>query len=107
MAKIVFTPQVKRDLTEIGDYIAFQLRNKAAARNVVLQIRKSVMNLEHFPEMGTPLPYHNVTYRYLISGSYMVFYHLRNGDPCIDRIMYGRRDYLALLFGDEFAEETE
>lgn len=107
MAKIVFTPQAKSDLTEIGDYIACQLRNKAAARNVVSQIRKTVIELQRFPEMGTPLPYNNVTYRYLVSGSYMVFYHLVDSNPCIDRILYGRRDYLALLFSDEFAEEIE
>ena len=107
MAKVVFTPQAKRDLTEIGDYIAFQLRNKAAARRVISGIRKTVTQLETFPESGTPLPWDHVTYRYLVSGSYMIFYHLNGTVPCVDRILYGRRDYLALLFGDQLTEEPE
>ena len=35
MADIVFSPEAKRDLTETGDYIAFKLHNKSAARNRV------------------------------------------------------------------------
>ena len=107
MTKIVFTPKAKHDLTEIGDYIAFHLHNKTAARNVISRIQKTVMNLQGFPEIGTPLPGSNVTYRYLICGSYMIFYHLSDSSACIDRILYGRRDYLAILFGNEFVEESE
>ncbi len=107
MADVVFAPQAKTDLTEIGDYIAFQLHNKSAARRIIAQIRKTVMGLQRFPEMGTPLLHVPVTYRYLISGNYMIFYHLDDGNACVDRILYGRRDYLSLLFGDQLEEENE
>lgn len=108
MANIVLSPLAKQDLLEIGDYIAFRLHNKSAARNTISRIQKGIFRLQDFPECGTPLqqPTLHVTYRYLVCGNYMVFYHLAEGNAFIDRVLYGRRDYLSLLFGDEL-EETE
>jgi len=105
MAKVVFSPLAKQDMVEIGDHIALRLQNKAAARNVIAGIRRTTAQLESFPKSGTPLPYHGTTYRYLISGNYMIFYHLNGAVPCVDRVLYGRRDYLALLFGEDLPEE--
>lgn len=107
MADIVFSPEARRDLLEIGDYIAFKLRNKSAARNLMGRIQKTVLVLREFPETGTPLQYAgpHILYRYLICGNYMIFYHLSEDNACIDRILYGRRDYLSILFGDELRDE--
>lgn len=101
MTKIVFTPNAKSDLLEIGDHIAFHLQNKTAARNTISQIRRTTSILQQFPECGTPLQYGTFPYRYLISGNYMIFYHLAPEGAVIDRILYARRDHLALLFRDE------
>ena len=108
-AKIIMSPTAKQDLTKIGDYIAFQLHNKSAARNTIRRIEKAVMALRHFPKMGTLLSFDstNSKYRYLVCGNYMVFYHLPENNIYIDRILYGRRDYLAILFGNEFNEESD
>ena len=35
----------------------------------------------------------------------MIFCHLSGESACIDRILYGRRDYLSILFGNELTEE--
>ena len=35
----------------------------------------------------------------------MIFCHLSGESACIDRILYGRWDYLSILFGDELTEE--
>lgn len=45
--------------------------------------------------------------RFLVSGSYLIFYHVNGSDVFIDRVLYGRRDYLRVLFGDSIKEETE
>ena len=37
----------------------------------------------------------------------MAPYHIQWDIVVLDRILYGRRDYLAILFGDQLAEETE
>lgn len=109
MTKIVFSPEARQDLSETGDYIAYRLRNKSAARHLLTRIQDTVMSLSQFPESGTPLVLSspNIAYRYLICGSYMLFYYISENVVHIDRILYGRRDYLAILFGDEFSEESE
>lgn len=45
MTKVVFSPEARKDLLEIGDYVAFKLHNKAAARNLIGKIRTTVLTL--------------------------------------------------------------
>lgn len=40
-------------------------------------------------------------YRFLVSGNYMVFYRANGNDIYVDRVLYGRRDYLRVLFEKE------
>ena len=59
--------------------------------------------------LGTPLSAVmdvSSEYRYLVSGNYMVFYRVQGMDVYIDRVLYGRRDYMKLLFQDLLPEET-
>ena len=37
----------------------------------------------------------------------MAFYHVYNEEVMVDRILYGRRDYLPCLLGEELTEESE
>lgn len=37
----------------------------------------------------------------------MAFYHIQRDTAVVDRILYGRRDYLAILFGNQLDKETE
>lgn len=109
MAKTVFTPLARRDLMEAGDYIALRLHNRPAARNLMRRIQSAVKMLEQFPCSGTPLDVGEgpILYRYLVCGSYMIFYHISDDTVWIDRVLYGRRDYLAILFGNELSDENE
>lgn len=98
-------------MDEIWDYIALELQNRSAARRVIDGILDAVDMLETFADSGTPLS--SITdvetdYRFLVVGHYLVFYRTGNGEVYVDRILYGRRDYLRLLFGDAIQEtETE
>ncbi len=94
-------------MDEIWEYIAFDLQNRPAAQRVIDGIMDAVDLLETFAESGTPLS--SITnvetdYRFLVSGHYLVFYHAGNGEVHVDRVLYGRRDYLAILFGDSTEE---
>ena len=107
MTKVVFSPEAKRDLVQIGDYIAFSLHNKSSAKKLISKIQKTVRILQKFPESGTPLDYAgpHILYRYLICDNYMIFYHLSDDQACVDRVLYEHRDYLAILFGDQLKDE--
>ena len=41
-----------------------------------------------------------------VTGSYLTFYRVLDNDVYVDRVLYGRRDYLRILFGDVQDDET-
>ena len=95
-------------MREIGDYFSRELRNPEAALRLIRRLKKAMLPLRSFPEMGTPLLAHgrqSVAYRYLVCGHYLIFYHVETGKVLVDRVLYGRRDYMALLFGDCLEDE--
>ena len=84
-----------------------------AALNTINKIQDKIDNLADFPLIGAPLssPLNEKTdYRYLVCGNYLVFYRVKDDNAFIDRVLYGRRDYMTILFGgvvDNDGEPTE
>ena len=108
MVELVVSPQANSDMQEIGDYISHELHNPSTALRLIQRFRESMLSLRQFPEMGSPLQAVNkpdALYRYLICGNYLIFYHVGTKAVHIDRVLYGRRDYMALLFDEQFSEE--
>ncbi|QBB65194.1 Death on curing protein, Doc toxin [Intestinimonas butyriciproducens] len=102
------SPEAQDDLSEIKAYIAEDLENPQAALSTVTKITKTIRMLQEHALIGVPLSAIadvNSDYRYLISGSYMIFYRVTGKDVFIDRVLYGRRDYLRILFGDIAEDE--
>ena len=100
---IHYSPEAQNDLDEIWEYITFELCNPQAAENTVNKIMDTVDELENFSEIGALLS--SVAdiesdYLFLTSGNYMVFYRVNGQDVYVDRVLYGRRDYLRILFPD-------
>lgn len=98
--KIHYSPKSLSDLDKIFDYIAFELKDIIAADNTVNDIIDSINILKQFAESGSVLclPTGEVTiYRYVISGNFLSFYHLSENEVYIDRVIYGKRDYIKLL----------
>lgn len=107
--KIHYSPESRRDLDDIWDYIVSELQNRSAAERVINRIIDAVDPLKNFAEMGTPLSSIadiGIDYRFLVSGNYMVFYRVQGNDVYIDRVLYGRSDYMSVLFKDLLREET-
>ncbi|MGI6404034.1 MAG: type II toxin-antitoxin system RelE/ParE family toxin [Oscillospiraceae bacterium] len=108
--RLRYSNQSRRDLDEIWDYIATELQNPPAAVRIVNAIMDSVDQLIDFAEMGAPLSsIANVEsdYRFLVHGNYLTFYRVQGDEVYVDRVLYGRRDYLRILFGDVLEEEVE
>ena len=98
------------DLEQIGDYIAEELNSPQAALNMVNKIQDTIDKLADFPLIGTPLSSVaevDADYRCLVCGNYLAFYRPMETEVLIDRILYGRRDYLAILFGNLPQDEAE
>ena len=103
--KVQYTAQALRDLDNVWDYIAFELQNPQAAERTVNKILDRVDQLVEFAQSGALLSAISEVIgeeRFLVCDSYMIFYHSEKQDVTIDRVLYGRRDYLRVLF-----EKTE
>lgn len=102
MSKILLSPEAQNDLHEIRRYITEELRNPAAADNTLGKIIKRIRTLADFPQGGSPLSavvHFETLSRFLVCGNYLAFYRIDEDNVFIDRILYGRRDYLSILFG--------
>jgi len=105
--KILYSKEAFRDLNEIWEYIAFVLQNRSAASRTIDRILDAVDQLREFPEMGALLSSIadiESDYRFLVTENYLTFYRTGDNNIYIDRILYGRRDYLRVLF--ERSEEN-
>jgi plasmid stabilization system protein ParE len=101
MAKVEYSPISILDIEQIGDYIEREYMNPIAAYNTVSKIQDTIENLTVFPFMGTPVSSIvdiNTDYRFLVCGNYLVFHRANEDIVYIDRVLHGKRDYLAILF---------
>ncbi len=103
MAEIKFSPEAINDLQKTKKYIAEELCNEQAAVGTIAKITKKIRMLADFPESGAPL-YSVIDietdYRFFICGNYTAFYRLENNIVYIIRILYGRRNFVQILFGE-------
>ena len=101
--KLHYSPAAQRDLDDIWDYISADLANPIAAAHTVNEIIDTIEQLSDFAEVGAPL--NSIIdvqsdYRFLVCGSYLAFYRVIGHDVYIDHVLYGRRDFMRILFGD-------
>ena len=109
---LIYTTRSRQDLDDIWDYISFDLQNLPSAERILNRIMDAAERLKLFPESGALLssvaPLDHELYldeRFLVSGKYLIFYHAFRNDIYIDRVLYGGRDYLRVLFRDALQEE--
>ena len=103
MAKLHISPLASDDLLSIKEYIENELYSPAAAKNTLAKITKSLRLLIDFPLSGSSLS--NITdfetdYRFTVIGNYISFYRYINDTVFVDRILYAKRDYIKILFGE-------
>jgi plasmid stabilization system protein ParE len=108
--KLCVSPEARKDLEGIKLYVAEELENPIAAVNVVSRIIQSLKKLKDMPGIGTPLSSRvsfDTDYRFLVCGNYLAFYRCKDATVYVDRILYGRRDYVKILFPELIKPEDE
>ena len=103
MVEISFSPEAVSDLQRAKAYITNELCNEQAAVNTINKIMGRIRELAAFPEMGAPLSSivdFETDYRFLVCGNYTAFYRFENQTVYIVRVLYGRRDFMRILFGE-------
>ena len=71
------------------------------AIDIINRIIEKAAYLEQFPNMRAMLSAVSeceTGHRFLITGNYMIFYRHDEKNVYIDRVLYGKRDYLRALF---------
>ncbi|MDR2108231.1 MAG: type II toxin-antitoxin system RelE/ParE family toxin [Coriobacteriales bacterium] len=74
----------------------------------MIKIAERIRGLAITPEIGTPLSATcaiNTDYRFLVCGSYLVFYRYAEKTVYVVRVLYGKMNYLEVLFGDELGAD--
>lgn len=103
MNNLHLSPEAQNDLMDIKNYITEELENPQAAIDTVNKITSSIRLLRDHGHIRAPLSSVAIIdsdYRFLVSENYLVFYRANDNDIYIDRILYGRREYLRILFDE-------
>lgn len=98
---VKFSPEALKDLDEIYDYIANVLKSPDTADNTINKILDKTDLLSANPEIGTQLFFENDLYsgyRYMVSDNHLAFYRISADSVFVDRVIYGKRDYMKILF---------
>ena len=99
--RLELTPKAVDDLNDIYHYITDDLQNLQAAVHTVESIIQKYELLADQPGIGTSLEsvlHIPNKYRFLVSGNYLIFYTVDSSSVRIMRILYGKRDYIKILF---------
>ena len=102
-AELHYSAKARRDLDAIWDFYLDEYQNTDAAEKIIDAIMADIDQLADFPELGPPLSSIadvETGYRFLVTGEYPSFYRMEGQDICVDRILYGRRDYISILIED-------
>lgn len=101
---IKYSPEALNDLDEIWIYISESLSNPVSANNTINGILDTIDVLKEFPKSGKPLEFSNginTNYRFVRYKNYIAFYRVSDNNIFVDRIIYGKRDSMKILFENE------
>ena len=110
MNRLQYSPAANQDLIGIKLYISENLANPIAANRIVKNITQRIRRLSDHPYMGPSLSSIvdvETEYRFLVCGNYTSFYRVENEVVYIIRILYGKRDFMKILFGESMIMKDE
>lgn len=104
-----FSSDALNDPRQRKAYITDELCNENAAIKTVAKSTNDIRRLLKFPEPGAPLSTivsFDADYRFLVCGNDSAFYRCENNTVYIVRVLYGRRNFMRILF-DEAVEQED
>ena len=110
MSKLKISPEAKNDLAEIKDYISQELCNPQAAVNLASKITRKIRGLSEHPGISASLSSImdiQTDYRFLVCTNYLILYRYEDEIVFVSRILYGKRDYMHILFGNLLEDEEK
>ena len=95
MKPVVFSPQAKRDLAGIADYIAVD--NPRRAFSFIEELEERCIALGKAPHAPRRYPQLGADAHVLPFGNYVILYRNLPNEVSTERIIHGARDIMALV----------
>ena len=96
---IKFSAQAGRDLDRTWDEVLETSKSLAVTTKYIDDLLDKIESKSEFPLSGSPLYYEELFtgYRFITFKAYLVFYHVEGKEILVDRILYGKSDYIRRL----------
>ena len=91
-----------RDLDRVWNEVYEASKEADIATRYVDGLMDCVAEKRAFPKSGAPLYYENgfTGYYYVVFKAYMAFYRIVEERILVDRVVFGRSDYMRIIFQD-------
>lgn len=98
--RIEYSPIAIRDLDRVWAEVFEASQEAEVAAKYVDGLMDCVSEKREFPKSAAPLYYEGsfTGYYFVVFKAYMVFYRIREDRLLVDRIVFGRSDYMRTLF---------
>ena len=98
--RIEYSPIAIRDLDRIYAEVYEASQEKETAIQYTIGIMDQISEKRAFPKSGSPLYYEGsfTGYYFVVFKAYMAFYRVGEDRIFVDRIVYGKSDYMRTLF---------
>lgn len=98
MARVRLSPEAKRDLVDIGCYIAKESGNQETADRFLDTLDRTFRLLASHPEMGeSRVEFATGKYRSFSVGNYVIYFRPDEQGIRVARVLHGARDHGAIL----------
>ncbi|MBR0113750.1 MAG: type II toxin-antitoxin system RelE/ParE family toxin [Firmicutes bacterium] len=96
---IMYSPAAVRDLDRTWSEVFDASKSIDIADRYVEELMEAVKKKEEFPASGSPLYYEDLFtgYYYVVFKAYIAFYRIESGKVLVDRVLYGKSEYLRKL----------
>ena len=97
--KVEYSKAAVMDLDRVWSEVFEASKDYDIAAQYVNELMDKVEAKAEHPKSGAPLYYEDsfTGYYFVVFKSYLAFYRLENGVILVDRILFGRSDYLKVL----------
>ena len=97
--KIEYTKPAFQDLDRVYLEVFSSSKDEDTSIKYIEGIMDTIEEKKMFPESETPLYFNDILteYRFVIYKSYIAFYRIENGSIIVERVLYGKSDYMKTL----------
>ncbi|WP_228551692.1 type II toxin-antitoxin system RelE/ParE family toxin [Paenibacillus sp. B01] len=110
MMELRISPAALEDMKDIRRYIEDDLSNADAASRLMRAIVAKMRSIADYPQAGSQISrFANIPsdIRFMPVQNYFIFYRTEQEAAYILRVIYGRRDYIRILFASVDEDRTK